>query len=76
MTMSDTKIMENDRMIHKANQIAAFFDAYPHNKAVAGVAEHIRKFWTPPMRDQLRLYIEKETGEGLHELVIKAARTL
>lgn len=70
--MTETQMTDNERMIHKANQIAAFFEAYPQERAVAGVAEHINKFWTPPMRKQLHEYITQDGGEGLHDLVIAA----
>ncbi len=47
-------------MIRMANQIAAFFEAYPRTEALEGVAAHIRNFWTPRMRKQLTEYIEAE----------------
>ena len=46
--------MENRDMIRMANQIAAFFEAYPRAEAVDGIAKHIRSFWTPRMRRRLR----------------------
>lgn len=36
-----------------ANQIAAFFEPYPEDEAVAGVTEHLQKFWDPSMRTAL-----------------------
>jgi hypothetical protein len=39
--------MTPDKMVHMANQIALFFASYPHDEAVAGVADHINKFWEP-----------------------------
>ncbi len=33
-----------------ANQIAAYFEAYPRSEALDGIAGHIRNFWTPRMR--------------------------
>lgn len=59
------------RMIHMANQIAHFFAAYPHDEAVAGVADHIEKFWEPRMRRQLRDYVSS-SREGLDPLVLEA----
>jgi len=58
-------------MIRMANQIAAFFDAYPRPQALEGVEKHIRLFWDPRMRKQLDEYI-KGGGEGLSPLVIAA----
>ena len=45
--------MENRDMIRMANQIAAYFEAYPRTEALDGIAAHIRNFWTPRMRTQL-----------------------
>lgn len=62
-------------MLHKANSIARYFAAYPHEEAVAGVADHFRKFWEPRMRRQLLEYLAAD-GEGLHPLVREAASRL
>lgn len=63
------------KMVHKANQIAHFFAAYPHDEAVAGVADHLRKFWVPRMRRELQDYTQGG-GAGLDPLVIEAAGRL
>lgn len=62
-------------MVHQANQIAAYFQAYPEEQARAGVLDHIRKFWPPPMRAQLIDYT-KGSGADLHPLVHWAAGQL
>jgi formate dehydrogenase subunit delta len=62
-------------MVHMANQIAQFFASYPREEAVAGVEEHIRKFWEKRMRTQLLGYVA-QGGEGLHELVLEAVQRL
>jgi formate dehydrogenase subunit delta len=67
--------MEAHVMIHKANSIAQYFAAYPREEAVAGVAEHLRKFWEPRMRRQLLEYLD-HGGAGLHELVLEAVKSL
>ena len=67
--------MKSENMIHMANQIALYFAAYPHETAVAGVADHIQKFWEKKMREQLHTYIAG-SGAGLHALVLEAARIL
>ena len=64
-----------ERMIHDTNQIALFFASYPHDKAVAGVAEHIAKFWERRMKDQLFAYAD-QGGAGLHALVAEAISRL
>jgi formate dehydrogenase subunit delta len=63
--------MENRDMIRMANQIAAFFEAYPRSEALEGIAKHIRASWTPRMRQQLIDYIGAG-AEGLSPLA-KAA---
>jgi len=62
-------------MVHSANQIAQFFASYPHDEAVAGVADHIQKFWEKRMRQQLHEYIA-QGGSGLHQLALEAAQRL
>jgi formate dehydrogenase subunit delta len=62
-------------MVHMTNQIAQFFASYPHEEAVAGVADHIQKFWEKRMRQQLHDYIG-QGGSGLSELALEAARRL
>ena len=63
--------MTPSRMIHMANQIARFFAAYPREEAIAGVADHIERFWEPRMRQQLRDYLST-TSEGVDPLVLEA----
>ncbi len=63
--------MENRDMIRMANQIAAYFEAYPRIEALDGIAHHIRNFWNPRMRKQLVEYIDGG-AEGLSPLVTAA----
>ncbi len=58
-------------MVHMVNQIALFFQSYPHDEAVAGVADHVKRFWPVRMRQQLYAYVAAG-GEGLHPLVPEA----
>lgn len=46
--------MDDAYLIAKANQIAAFFTPYTDEEAVAGIADHLLKFWEPRMLAQLR----------------------
>ena len=62
-------------MVHMANQIALYFAAYPHQEAVAGVADHLKKFWEKRMRAQLHRYADGG-GAGLHPLVIEAEKRM
>ena len=64
--------MSPDKLVYQANQIARFFHSKPHAEGVAGVAEHINKFWEPRMRRQFFELI-KTGGKGFDELVLEAA---
>ena len=65
--------MDTDKMIHRANEIARFWEPYPHDEAVTSVADHIVKFWEPRFRQQLVEYAHTN-GTGLRELVKEAVR--
>jgi formate dehydrogenase subunit delta len=67
--------MKPSTMIHNANQIALFFSGYPQEEAVAGVANHIEKYWERRMRDQIQQYVAAG-GIGLHALVLEALERL
>uniref|UniRef100_UPI001A8D0527 formate dehydrogenase subunit delta n=1 Tax=Trinickia mobilis TaxID=2816356 RepID=UPI001A8D0527 len=43
--------MNQEHLIVMANQIGEFFESMPdREEALAGVADHIRRFWEPRMR--------------------------
>lgn len=65
----------HDKLVRMANQIATFFKSKPHEEGVAGVAEHINKFWEPRMRRHL-FEILDAGGDGLSPLVLEAAPTI
>jgi formate dehydrogenase subunit delta len=67
--------MESENMVHMANQIALFFASYPKEEAVAGVTDHLQKFWEPRMRKQIIGYVA-EGGHGLHDLALEAVKRL
>lgn len=66
---------KSDSMSHRANHIALFFAAYPHDQAVAGVLDHFKRFWERRMRDQIIAHVA-EGGKGLHELALEAVKWL
>ena len=39
-----------DKLAYMANQIGKFFAHKGDDGAVAGIADHMRKFWSPAMR--------------------------
>ena len=65
----------DDRLVTMANQIARFFSAQKHDRAVAGVAEHIAKFWDPRMRSRIRGHLA-DGGAGLDPLAKEAIARL
>lgn len=60
-----------DKLVDMANQIAAYFAAYPHDRAVHGVAEHLEQFWSRKMRDTI-LEHREHGGGGLEPLAAEA----
>jgi formate dehydrogenase subunit delta len=67
--------MKAERLVHMANQIADFFNSYPHEQAVAGVADHLHKFWDPRMRKQIIEYVGTD-GAGLRDIALAAIKQL
>ena len=67
--------MSPEKMVTMANQIASFFKTQPGDDQADRVAGHLRDFWEPRMREQLRDYVA-EGGTGLDDLVIEAARRI
>ena len=63
--------MDGEKLVFMANQIAAFFKAYPEEDAIVGVRDHIVSFWTPGMRRTLQARMLGST-EGLEHLVVAA----
>ncbi|MFA9461823.1 formate dehydrogenase subunit delta [Thiohalorhabdus sp. Cl-TMA] len=67
--------MDDTKMVHQANQIAAYFEVYPKERARQGVLDHIQKFWPSEKRAELAAF-RKGGGEGMHPLVEWAADQL
>ena len=68
-------LMSPDRLIYMANQIGKFFQSQGHDKAVPGIAEHIKKFWDPRMRKAIFAHLDSG-GTGLDPNVRDALETL
>ena len=60
-----------DRLVYMANQIARFYAAQPHPAAVAGVADHIGKFWDPRMKAMMADHVAAG-GAGLEPIALEA----
>jgi formate dehydrogenase subunit delta len=67
--------MSPDRLIYMANQIGKFFQIQGHDKAVPGIAEHIKKFWDPRMRRAIFAHLDSD-GAGLDPNVREAIQAL
>jgi len=61
--------MSPDKLVHQANQIAAFFASQPRGDHAAQVANHFRDYWDPRMRRLL----QEIAADGLHDLSPLAA---
>jgi formate dehydrogenase subunit delta len=65
----------SDKLVYMANQIGKFFASQGPDLAIAGTAEHIRKFWDPRMRATIFAYLDAGGG-GLDPAVRQAIERL
>jgi formate dehydrogenase subunit delta len=68
--------MDVEKLARMANQIATNFDyGSDKDKVVAGIVDHLSRFWSPSMRAEL---IEAYRGKGveLSELAARAVAQL
>lgn len=63
------------KLVMMANQIGTFFASQGPDQAVAGTADHIRKFWEPRMRRAILAHLDAG-GEGLSPNVRAALEML
>jgi formate dehydrogenase subunit delta len=58
--------MDEQNLIEMANRIGDFFDSMPdREEALAGIADHIRRFWEPRMRRALLAAVDRPDAGGL-----------
>jgi formate dehydrogenase subunit delta len=67
--------MSPDKLVYMANQIGRFFASQGGEQAVAGTADHIKKFWEPRMRSQIFAHL-RAGGAGLDPNVREALSRL
>ena len=68
--------MHLENLVSMANQIGAFFSAYPdRQEALDGIATHIHKFWEPRMRLRLIEAVNAGQAQELMPLVNDAIQT-
>ena len=66
--------MNNDNLVRMVNQIGAFFETMPdRTEALQELAMHLKKFWDPRMRRALLELIESNGGDGISDVVRRAA---
>jgi len=68
--------MQPDRLVYMANQIGKFFEVQRADEVVPGIANHIKKFWDPRMRQAIFASIDANGGEGLDPPVLEALKKL
>lgn len=69
--------MDVDNLIRMANQIGAFYEAYPDPDAASReVASHLKRFWEPRMRERLLEHVRAKGDAALTPLVAAAVRQL
>ena len=68
--------MNPERLVQMANQISLFFESQPlREEAVAAVADHLKRFWDPRMRNAIIEHVA-QGGAGLRELAAEGVRRL
>jgi formate dehydrogenase subunit delta len=67
--------MAADRLVYMANQIGRYFATQPRVKASEATADHLRKFWDPRMRSEIKTYLQ-EGGSGLDSSAREAVELL
>ncbi|MER8753949.1 formate dehydrogenase subunit delta [Mesorhizobium sp. M1050] len=73
MSHDEEHIMStSEKLVRMANQIADFFHSKPREEGIAGVAEHINKFWEPRMRRQFFEMLDGGAAD-FNELVVAAS---
>lgn len=66
--------MDVQHLVTMANDITNFFASDP-DTAADQVANHLKKFWEPRMREAIRRYVS-QGGEGMSSIAIQAVKRL
>ena len=64
-----------DRLVYMANQIGQFFETQGHDRAVPGIADHIKKYWDPRMLKSIFVHLDAG-GAGLMPNALEALTRL
>jgi formate dehydrogenase subunit delta len=66
-----------EHLVQMANDIGNFFRSDPvRADGIAGIANHIAKFWTPRMRQKLLDHVREHGDSALDELPREALKSL
>ncbi len=69
--------MNIDLLIKMANEISAFFASESdQEQAARDVANHLKRFWEPRMRNQIISHYRQRQGAGLVDLAQRAVGLL
>mgnify|MGYP002079707336 CR=1 FL=1 len=67
--------MNADHLVQMANRIGQFFESMPRqDEALDGVADHLRKFWTPSMRAEFLALLDSGERADIMPLVQAAVQ--
>jgi formate dehydrogenase subunit delta len=64
--------LHESKLVRMANQIATFFASQPGDDQAERVAAHLRDFWGPEMRADLKAQVAAGQAVDLDDLVRKA----
>lgn len=64
-----------DKLVKMANQIGKFFIAQRAHESAASMADHLKKFWDPTMREKIIDHVA-HGGAGLDPIAIEAVKRL
>jgi len=65
-----------EHLVAMANDIGNYFRIEGREAAIAGIASHIKRFWTPRMQTKLAAFLATGGDHGLDELPRAALATL
>ncbi|HEV3020671.1 MAG TPA: formate dehydrogenase subunit delta [Burkholderiaceae bacterium] len=67
--------MDAENLIHMANRIGDFFEAYPdRDEACRNIATHLHRFWEPRMRRDLYAQFDRDGAPQLKPIVAEAIK--
>jgi formate dehydrogenase subunit delta len=67
--------MSSNKLVYMANQIGTFFATQHRVNVAEAVADHLRKFWDPRMRNEIKSYLQ-DGGAGFDPAIREAVQLL